>query len=381
MKETQFAFGVAGGIDKPVAPPLGEGNVFEYTGRGEYDANLDLEKLVGLSQGKLLVRMENWYGEYGNVSLRTGAFAAPVFAALTPVSPNHPGVPFVTTFLYTQQLSDDLLVYAGKKDVFGSMDQDIFAGGDGTEQFVNFSLFANPALLLGLPYTSVTAGFVSSHEWGAFSTYIYDPTERTEDFFRLNNLFSDGIVVGSELMLKTNFFGLPGQQRIGGVWKHVPLTDLNFAEPPPGVYPEPTVPGFPTINNSWTVYHGCDQYLVQFPGSDRGWGLFGRASVSDGNPTPIKYFLSAGVGGFSPFGQQRGDAFGVGWYFVGASSQFGPLPRALYGPQNGTGVEMYYKFQLTRWLDITDDFQLVQPESSAIAKDAFIYGVRLNLKF
>ena len=31
---TQFAFGLAGGIDQPVPPPLGQGDVFKYTGRG-----------------------------------------------------------------------------------------------------------------------------------------------------------------------------------------------------------------------------------------------------------------------------------------------------------------------------------------------------------
>ena len=80
----------------------------------------------------------------------------------------------------------------------------------------------------------------------------------------------------------TNFFDLKGDQHVGGMWKHVDLTDLRFAEPPPGVYPEPTVPGFPTLPDSYTVYYGFDQYLVQFKDKlQRGYGLFGRASVSD----------------------------------------------------------------------------------------------------
>ena len=78
---TQFAFGVAGGVDTPVPPPLGEGNVFSYTGRSEYDAVVDLEKFGGLPHGRLLVRAEQWYGEDGNVSLRTGALMLIVAAA------------------------------------------------------------------------------------------------------------------------------------------------------------------------------------------------------------------------------------------------------------------------------------------------------------
>ncbi|HWB08285.1 MAG TPA: carbohydrate porin [Pirellulales bacterium] len=380
-RETQFGFGVAGGVNQPVPAQLGQGNTFKYTGRGEHDAIFNLEKLVGLPKGTLLVRLENWYGEYGNVSLRTGSFAPAVFPAMLPPSPNEPGIPFLTNFLWTQPLSERLVVFAGKKDVLGSSDQDIFAGGDGTDQFVNQALIANPAFLLGLPYTSFTAGFASPRKWGGFRGFIYDPTDRTMDVFRLDNLFSRGIIVGGEIRLKTKLFRRPGQHHVGGIWKHVPLTNLAFAEPPPGVYPEPTVPGFPTIRNSYTLYYGFDQYLVQFSDSDRGWGLFGRASISDGNPTPIQYFLSCGLGGYSPFAPQRNDTFGLGWYFVGASTEFGPLPRALFGPRNGTGVELYYNFQIKSWLNITPDVQFIRPGAGAIAENAFVYGIRVNARY
>jgi len=382
-RSTHFGFGLAGGINQPVPlPALGQGDVFKYTGRGEYDAIVNMEKITGLPKGTLLIRLEHWYGEFGNVSLDAGTFTPAVFPALLPPRPNQPGVPFVTNFLWTQPLSERLVVFAGKKDVLGSFDQDIFAGGDGTHQFVNQALIANPQYLLGLPYSTFTAGFVSPREWGGFGCFIFDPTNRTADFFRFGNLFSEGVIVGGEVKLKTKFFGLPGQHHVGGMWKHVALTDLRFAEPPPGVYPEPTVPGFPTLSDSYIIYHGFDQYLVQFSDSDRGWGLFGRASIGDDNPTPIKYFLSAGLGGYSPFGYQRGDTFGLGWYFTGASTQFGPLPQALFGPRNGTGVELYYNCQLRPWLNVTPDVQYLLPGAGAIATDAaFVYGIRINAMF
>jgi len=56
---THFAFGVAGGINQPTVPALGQGNAFKYTGRGEYDLLFDLDRLVGLSHGRLLVRAEH----------------------------------------------------------------------------------------------------------------------------------------------------------------------------------------------------------------------------------------------------------------------------------------------------------------------------------
>ena len=380
---TQFGFGIAGGIDRPVPPPLGQGDVFRYTGRSEYDAVIDLEKFGGLPHGRLLIRAEQWYGEYGNVSLRSGAFTPVVFPALLPPRPNDPGVPYITNFLLTQPLSPNWVVFGGKKDVLSSFDQDIFAGGDGTDQFVNQALIANPAFLLGLPYSFFTAGIVSPRDWGGMAMFVMDPKNRTADFMQFGDLFNQGIIIGGEIKLKTGFFDLPGQQHVGGVWKHREQLDLRFAFSPPDPGYQPPGSGLPTKWDSWVVYYGVDQYLVRSSDKpDRGWGLFGRASISDGNPNPIRSFFSGGLGGFSPLGRERGDTFGLGWFFVGGSDQFGPVPTALLGPRNGAGVEWFYNIQATPWLNITPDVQWIRPGLGAISTDnAFVYGLRANATF
>ncbi len=379
-RSTHFAFGVDGGIVAPPVPALGRGDTFKYTGRGEYDLVFDLEKFGGLPFGSLLVRAEHWYGEYGNVSLNTGAFPPAVFPAVLPPVPNDPGVPYITNFVITQPLSEKFVVFAGKKDVLGSVDSDEFAGGDGTDQFVNQALIANPAFLLGLPYTSFTMGAVMPREWGRITTFIYDPKDRTQDFFRLDDLFAQGIIAGGEVSIKTKFFGKKGDQHIGGMWKRTNQTDLRFNEPPPGSYPYEPVPGFATLDEAYTIFYGFDQYLVEFGDEQgRGYGLFGRASISDANPTPIRYFLSAGIGGYSPLRGKRGDRFGIGAYYLGASNEFGPIPQAVFGPGDGRGVELFYNFQVNPWLNITPDVQFIKPEASAIANEAFVYGVRLNM--
>ena len=380
---TQFGFGIAGGIDRPVPPPLGQGDVFRYTGRSEYDAVIDLEKFGGLPHGRLLIRAEQWYGEYGNVSLRSGAFTPVVFPALLPPRPNDPGVPYITNFLLTQPLSPNWVVFGGKKDVLSSFDQDIFAGGDGTDQFVNQALIANPAFLLGLPYSFFTAGIVSPRDWGGMAMFVMDPKNRTADFMQFGDLFNQGIIIGGEIKLKTGFFDLPGQQHVGGVWKHREQLDLRFAFSPPDPGYQPPGSGLPTKWDSWVVYYGVDQYLVRYTDKpDRGWGLFGRASISDGNPNPIRSFFSGGLGGFSPLGRERGDTFGLGWFFVGGSDQFGPVPMALLGPRNGAGVEWFYNIQATPWLNITPDVQWIRPGLGAISTDnAFVYGLRANATF
>lgn len=379
--ETQFGFGVAGGIYNPVLPLLGKGDTSKYTGRGQYELTLDLEKFGGLPKSKLFIGAQHWYGQFGNVSFNTGSFTPAVFPAALPPAPNDPGVPYLTDFLLTQPLSEKLVVWAGKKNVLGIADQDVFSGGNGTHQFVNQALIANPAFLLGLPYTSFTAGAALPQQWGMISSFIYDPQDRTTDVFRLDNLFSTGIIMGGEVKVNTNFFGLPGDQHVGGMWKHFDQPNLNAFLSPPSQYPEPSG-GSATINDAYTIYYGFDQFLVNYGKHPKhGWGLFGRASISDGNPTPVRYFLSLGIGGDSPAGQHRGDTFGIGWYFVGATNQFGPIPQSVLGPSDGTGVEAFYNFQVTPWLNITPDVQYIHPGAgSAISNDAFVGGVRANVR-
>jgi porin len=379
---TQFGFGLRGGINSPVPPPLSQGDRSSYTGRGQYDLGVDLEKFGGLPKGKLVVTAEHWWGDYGNVSLSTGAGTPAVFGATLPPTPNNPGVPYLTNFYVVQPFTQNLVVFAGKKVVVGEMDQDRFAGGNGTQQFMNQALVANPAFLVGLPYTSFIAGVVSPQKWGKMAVTVRDPQDRTMDTVGLNHLFSKGAIVSGEVRLNTNFFGLPGDQHVGGVWKRYDQQNLNSLLVPPPDYPGTGGASSQTLSQGYTVFYGFDQFVVQYSDDEeRGWGFFGRASLSDGNPTPLRYFLSAGIGGDSPFkGWSRGDTFGLGWYYVGASTEFSPVTQALFAPRNGTGVELYYQFQLTPWLAITPDLQYIKPGLlSRQADDAYIFGVRVNM--
>lgn len=377
---TQFFFGISGGINAPVPPMLGQGDTTSYTGRGQYDIRLNLGALTRLRAGSILIGFEHWWGDYGNVSLNSGAFTPPVFPALLPTSPEHEGVPRLTNLIWRQPLSKSFAFFIGKKDVLGTLDQDDFAGGDGTEQFMNQALIANPAFLLGMPYTSFTAGVGMKQHWGGWGAFIYDAKDRSDEFLELDTLFEEGFILGGEVKVRTRIFGRPGQHHVGALWKHVDLPNLAFTPPPPGDYPYPPPLAGPTRPDSYTVYYGFDQY-VQVCAEDktRGWGVFGRASLSDGNPTPLQYFASAGIGGFNPYAYGRGDRFGLGFYFVDASDEFGPIPRALFGPGNGYGVEAFYNFKVASWLEISPDIQLLQPGGRGISERALIVGLRVNV--
>jgi len=71
---------------------------------------------------------------------------------------------------------------------------------------------------------------------------------------------------------------------------------------------------------------------------------------------------------------------GIGWYYVGASTEFGVIPRAVFDPHNGTGVEAFYNIQVMPWLTVNPDVQYIQPGMRRIAThDAYIAGFRVNV--
>ena len=202
---------------------------------------------------------------------------------------------------------------------------------------------------------------------------------RLRHVLELDDLFSEGVIAGAEVSVKTNFFDIPGEHHVGGIWKHVDQTDLSLGEPPP-LYPYPVVPGVPTKRDAYTIYYGFDQYLQVYSDEPRrGWGLFGRFSISDGNPTPLEYFLSAGIGGDSPVRRDSGDTFGIGWFYVGASNEFGPIPQFLLASRDGYGVEFFYNIQVTSCLNVTPDLQYIKPGALGRADESFLYGLRVNL--
>lgn len=104
-------------------------------------------------------------------------------------------------------------------------------------------------------------------------------------------------------------------------------------------------------------------------------------SLSDGNPAPIRYFLSAGIGGDSAIRADKNDKWGIDWYYVGASDQFGATPQFLFGPRDGTGVGLFYKVPVTRFLNVTPDIKFIRPEASAPDDKTFVYGLRANLSW
>ena len=350
---TQYFFGVAGGVDQSLVPPqftalgIEGGDQFEYTGNSQHDFLLDLEKFGGCPRSKFLISLENIWGRYGNVSLETGASAPTIFNALMPVDPVANGVPRLTNFVFVQPLSERFIISVGKNRLAAIADNNIFAGGDGSDQFLNQIFCANPLFVGQLPLTTFAVTAVMPRKWGNISLSLIDPLERSTEYFRFDDLFSEGMMLFGQIKVNTNFFRKPGEHHVGAYYKNVDLLDLAFSPIPP-TYPYPPAPPgtakLLTRPESYTIFYGFDQYVEVFEGrssnmrvSQKGWGIFGRAGISDdatGNPNFSAWHISCGIGGNSPLRQRRDtrDRFGIGYGYTGSSNAWGPPARLLLAP-------------------------------------------------
>lgn len=360
---TMFYLGVA---------DAGLEQAFRFGGHDDYVINMDFGRLR-VRQGLFLkLRAEHRYGE--SLAGATGAFLPSNLVADLPVADSENL--YLTNVLFTQMLSENFGLFAGKLDTLDG-DQNAFASGRGKTQFSNVAFVITPIGLRTIVYSTLGAGFVILRDGEpllTFSVLNATDTARTSGF---EELFADGVALVPELRLPTNFFGLPGHQLFGATW-----SSRNFAalDQDPLVI-LPSVP-IERESDSWALYWNFDQYLFVDPCQpQRGWGLFGRAGIADDATNPIGWFLSFGVGGQGMFRARPSDSFGVGWYYSGTSNELAPfLETALGGIGDGQGIELYYNFQVTPSMHVTPDLQILMPARDTVDTTTVV-GLRARVIF
>ncbi len=278
--------------------------------------------------------------------------------------------------LFTQAFSEHFAVFFGKLDTLDG-DLNAFAHGRGKTQFSNAAFVANPLALRTIPYSTLGCGFVILGEGGEplFTYTLLNATDTAEtDGFR--ELFAEGVAMAAELRLPTEFAGLPGHQLFAATWN-----SRDFAEL--GQDPRFVLPNVPInqVSGSWSLYWNFDQYLQVDPSDpSRGWGTFGRAGIADDAANPLSWFLSFGLGGHNPMPGRGADTFGAGWFVAGSSDEIGLVLDTVFGPiDDGHGLELFYNWQATPWLNITPDLQVIVPSRENV-DTALTLGVRAVTK-
>lgn len=364
VSTTQYYHGVAnGGIDQR----------FEYGGRNDYFLNVDGEK-AGLWKGSFItLHGETRYGE--SVNPFVGALLAPNMAMDFPARDD---VTALTGVKFTQFLSEDKLVFAGKINTFDDIKQPLTGAGlnDG---FMNGALMFNPIVVRTVPYSTFGAGFVKLRDMEPLFSLIVFDTNNTPTTSGFDTFFDNGVTILSSLNLPTEFMGLPGHQGITGTYSTGDYTNLSpnaYFNPGVGIVIEST-----PKDGSWSLGYNFDQAFYASASDPRKrWGVFGNLGIADDNPSPIRWFGNVGVAGTSPIAGRSADTFGAGYFYTGVSGALKDLAPVLLPLGDEEGVELYYRIAVTPWCHVTPDLQVIDPFRRRI-DSSLLVGFRAKIDF
>ena len=360
---------------------------WEYGGHGALTVNFDSGKL-GLWSGTLLTLALE--GNFSNsVNNDTGA-VMPVNSLQTYPFPNGDNLN-LSELAITQSISNQIGLVFGK--ILPTYDANEFAAGIGDTQFFNLALTSNPVTSMVTPYSTLGAVLNVAPTTDAnevfvnFSIIQTNGNSKTSGF---DDLSAGKLTFMGEGRVRTNIFGLTGHQDLGVEYSNQTFTSLGQNVRFIGV-----TGTFAAKDGSWDAWYNFDQYLYE-QGSGRGIGLFGRLGISDGNPNPIQYFYSLGVGGKGVLRGRPNDEFGLGYYYIkisnitlqGQLANGTIVNRSLF--RNEYGFEAYYKIAVTPWMLLTPDLQIIRPAQKQQVVSPFglqgintarVFGVRLQLLF
>ena len=369
----------------------GKDEAWKYGGRGDLTFNLDTQKLGLWPGGFLTVEVEGNFTK--SVNGLTGALMPvntnQIFPMPTGDNLNVPNVSFMQFFSH----------YAGV--VLGKLatitptsgDMNEFAHGKGDTQFMNTTFNANPVILLTVPYSTLGAGLIilpTKDPKAAIVSFSVLQTNGKASTIGFDDLHSNQLTFAGEARLRTDFFGLTGHQLIGATYSNKSYTSLDqslrfFIENR----------DIEKQDGSWNIYYNFDQYLYEIEkGSGKGVGIFGRFGASDGNPNPMHFFVSFGVGGKAIIPGRPLDRFGIGFYYIDVSNPkfTGPFATRDF-LRDEYGFEAFYNFTITPWLQLTPDIQVIRPAQedyvdtkgpTPVRKNvdtATVLGLRLQLLF
>ena len=362
---TQFFQGVIDG---------GASNDWETGGKGDLLINLDGEKLGLWSGFYVNIHQEVIAGNELN-ALKNGAFL-PVNTALA--FPRLGGYDYDTSFIFTQVLTPEVTLSAGKFNMLDAAAKTPLLGGGGIDTFMNLGIAA--------PLSGITPPYLVGASLGvntrpvSFNFFVYDP-RNAQAWDVVTHPFEEGVTLSLSSTLYTPIAGLPGFYSVRGAISTQEGIDLG--DVPQIILP----PDFPveigTKSGRWFVSFSGQQYLWQNPvDPSKGWGLFGQVGLSDGNPNPVQSSVFVGIGGDSMIPGRTDDRWGIAYFRYNWSDDLRdaisePPFNIAIGPEEG--VEAYYNFAVTPWFRVTGNLQWID-DLTVQSDDAWFAGFRVQVK-
>ncbi len=367
-----------------------EGNqdkTWRYGGVIDAFLKLDAEKLLSLPGFRVNLQYEHYFGQ--NINRRDAALI-PVNTAEAYVSAE--GYHSTLSASFTQDLGESVSVSAGKFNMMMLASKTPLIGGGGIDTFMNRA-FALPStgvaytalpgapgdrVVLSAPYL-IAAIVAIKTEPVNFGFIIADPRSAIDPTV-VAHPFAKGLAVGASATLKTKIAGLSGFHTLRAAYSNARGVDLEDI----ALVPRPLALGGSagTKKGFWFASYAIQQYLVQSEQNPQlGWGLFTLATLSDGNPSPVRWSALAGVGGNNLMPGRENDRWGIGFFHFGLSQPlFDTLSALGVNRRSEGGIEAFYNLAITPWLRLSGDLQVIAPWNPATPRATYL-ALRLQTKF
>jgi len=354
---------------------------FEFGGRSDYILNVDGQK-AGLWPGLFInLHGETVYGDSAN--LFTGGVVPVNIGRAHPVFSGTAGA--LTNVRFTQALSENFVVYAGKINTIDNVQQPFMSERGLDAGFMNASLFWNVILARTLNYATPGAGAaILKDGYPVLSLTVYDTNDASTrtGFDKLGN---NGALIYPTVSLPTNFFDLPGHQSLWGAYssgRYAIVSPQSLTLLPQVLQGQLSPTALGTFERgSWWMTYLFDQALWVDPADKtRSWGVFGNFGISDGKPNPIKWDAIVGIAGSSPIPGRKRDTFGAGYFYLGYSDDFKNVARLVVPVRDERGLELFYNAAVTPWCHMTADLQVITPTLSQ-AETSVVLGLRTKIDF
>lgn len=345
----------------------GKNEDWEFGGRADALLHLDTGKLGLWEGGGFHVHGESRFGDA--TAFRGGALWPVNTGLVLPVGGTER---LVASSLYlSQRLGDDGMLMLGKINAVDLLAGDPFFGGWGRDRFQNIAFVAPPSGVV--PPTIIGVVLSYNRDPLSFTFMALDPDDRTNDYWP-DDLFEKGVNLSLGATWSGLIAGRASSLGVTGTYSTKDGADLGQLLLPAELK---------TIekDGSYNVSLGFSHLLVESssqPG--KGFGVYGKAALADGNPNPIQSSLVGGFAGHGVIPGRPRDSFGVGYFFYNFSDDLedGVSSVADFGDEQG--LEVFYNLAVTPWFRLTADVQLVEPARGA--NDTAVYGgLRASIAF
>lgn len=372
---TQFSQGIPAGAINRTA---------RYGGKMDMFLRVDGEKLGFWKGLKFNAQYEHYFGRNIN---RQDLALLPVNVAQAFIERN--GYHSALSMTLTQEFNEQFSVTIGKFNMLTLAAQTPLVGGGGIDTFMNRA-FALPSTGIGVSSPESVAdrlivappyllGGVAALKTKYFDLKVMVADPRNAQQPRvIERPFERGVGAGLMATVPVEIGGLQGFHTFRVAYSNARGFDLEDIGESQMIA---RLRGI-TKKGYRFVSYAVQQYLMQSATDPKvGWGLFTLATLSDGNPNPVRWSVVAGLAGNNLMTGREDDRWGVGYYHFRLSQPLlsGLEARRIFR-RSESGVEAFYNFAVTRWLRLSGDIQIIDPWNPVRMRASYL-GLRLQTKF